>query len=530
MPKPIFRVGDRSRPLAIAISLLAALALSRPRCFAIRPALPSRQRIRRLGRAIPSANSPRFSAPPPAARLASSPSATPAPSSTALHRAAIHPRCHPRRNSSANSPTSGYVAEPRHIRLLLQRPRNRLRGRRQSHRTETQFSPHARVQPFLASTAGFLASVRPVPVDIPGGTQFNFTFDFQGGVDLFNSSRTRAWRIGYKYAAHFQRLPPRFQSRRRLPTNLHRLLLLPLTATAPQQNVRPPPSRKSRCECRILLPSNRCAPPTDPTHPRQLAQAPRPAEKTGPLRPDSAGRRMSVRFLSQLRKPVRPSDHPFPQITQPVESPPPGDPAISQRDKRRPDQHPAQNQRPRRDRQRIEWRHFKFHRDASLHGDAQSNCHRRENPRPAMHERDRHPRQNAPEQHRRKLRRHRSHAVQRGREKILRRPPYRVCNSGASERSPPVRIRHARAEPAVLHQFAELDVVHHFHCEAFVLADCDVRGCAAPSEMRRCPRKSASPAGPIRHGLRTIAKPARKMSSANFSPNVYVSACPNSGR
>jgi len=56
------------------------------------------------------------------------------------------------------------------------------------------------LQPFLASTAGFVASVRPVPVDIPGGTQFNFTFDFQTGVQLFNSNRTRAWTFGFKYA------------------------------------------------------------------------------------------------------------------------------------------------------------------------------------------------------------------------------------------------------------------------------------------------------------------------------------------
>jgi Lipid A 3-O-deacylase (PagL) len=56
-----------------------------------------------------------------------------------------------------------------------------------------------RLQPFIASTAGFVASVRPVPVDIPGGTQFNFTFDFQTGVDWFNASRNRAWRFGYKY-------------------------------------------------------------------------------------------------------------------------------------------------------------------------------------------------------------------------------------------------------------------------------------------------------------------------------------------
>jgi hypothetical protein len=56
-----------------------------------------------------------------------------------------------------------------------------------------------RLQPFLASTAGFVASVRPVPVDIPRGTQFNFDFDFQTGWDWFNSSRSHAWRLGYKY-------------------------------------------------------------------------------------------------------------------------------------------------------------------------------------------------------------------------------------------------------------------------------------------------------------------------------------------
>ena len=61
------------------------------------------------------------------------------------------------------------------------------------------FRREHRFQPFIASTAGFVASVRPVPVDVPGGTQFNFTFDFQAGVDWFNSSRDRAWRFGYKY-------------------------------------------------------------------------------------------------------------------------------------------------------------------------------------------------------------------------------------------------------------------------------------------------------------------------------------------
>jgi hypothetical protein len=60
------------------------------------------------------------------------------------------------------------------------------------------FRREHRLQLFGASTAGFVASVRPIPIDIPGGTQFNFTFDFQAGFQLFNDSRTRAWILGYK--------------------------------------------------------------------------------------------------------------------------------------------------------------------------------------------------------------------------------------------------------------------------------------------------------------------------------------------
>jgi hypothetical protein len=60
------------------------------------------------------------------------------------------------------------------------------------------FIRRKRSQLFAASTAGFVASVRPIPADIPGGTQFNFDFDFQAGVQRFNSSRDRAWTFGYK--------------------------------------------------------------------------------------------------------------------------------------------------------------------------------------------------------------------------------------------------------------------------------------------------------------------------------------------
>jgi hypothetical protein len=55
-----------------------------------------------------------------------------------------------------------------------------------------------RFQPFAASTAGFVASVRPIPIDVTRETKFNFTFDFQLGFQRFNASRTRAWMFGYK--------------------------------------------------------------------------------------------------------------------------------------------------------------------------------------------------------------------------------------------------------------------------------------------------------------------------------------------
>jgi lipid A 3-O-deacylase PagL len=61
------------------------------------------------------------------------------------------------------------------------------------------FLRRQRFQFFGASTTGFVVSVRPIPVDVHGETQFNFDFDFQAGFQLYNSSRNRAWMFGYKY-------------------------------------------------------------------------------------------------------------------------------------------------------------------------------------------------------------------------------------------------------------------------------------------------------------------------------------------
>jgi hypothetical protein len=55
-----------------------------------------------------------------------------------------------------------------------------------------------RLQIFGAASGGFVASVRPVPIDVSGDEQFNFTFDFQVGFEHFNAVRNRAWVLGYK--------------------------------------------------------------------------------------------------------------------------------------------------------------------------------------------------------------------------------------------------------------------------------------------------------------------------------------------
>ena len=61
------------------------------------------------------------------------------------------------------------------------------------------FFPKRRSQTFIAWTAGFVESVRPIPKDVPDATQFNYTFDFiQVGFRRFNADRSRAWMFGYK--------------------------------------------------------------------------------------------------------------------------------------------------------------------------------------------------------------------------------------------------------------------------------------------------------------------------------------------
>lgn len=61
------------------------------------------------------------------------------------------------------------------------------------------FLHQRRFEPYLGSSLGLVTSVRPIPLDVPGEDQFNFTFDFQAGFERFNSSRNRAWMFGYRY-------------------------------------------------------------------------------------------------------------------------------------------------------------------------------------------------------------------------------------------------------------------------------------------------------------------------------------------
>jgi hypothetical protein len=58
------------------------------------------------------------------------------------------------------------------------------------------FRRDRRVQPFAQTTGGFIYFNEDVPV--AGAKRFNFTFDFNGGVQIVNSNR-HAFTIGYKY-------------------------------------------------------------------------------------------------------------------------------------------------------------------------------------------------------------------------------------------------------------------------------------------------------------------------------------------
>ena len=58
------------------------------------------------------------------------------------------------------------------------------------------FRRNRRVQPFGQATGGFLYFAEQVP--IANASQFNFTFDFSGGVQIVNSNR-RSFTVGYKY-------------------------------------------------------------------------------------------------------------------------------------------------------------------------------------------------------------------------------------------------------------------------------------------------------------------------------------------
>lgn len=58
------------------------------------------------------------------------------------------------------------------------------------------FRRQKRVQPFAAATGGFLYFTEQVPA--AGASQFNFTYNFGGGIQIVNSNR-RSFTIGYKY-------------------------------------------------------------------------------------------------------------------------------------------------------------------------------------------------------------------------------------------------------------------------------------------------------------------------------------------
>lgn len=58
------------------------------------------------------------------------------------------------------------------------------------------FKRRSRIQPFVSTSGGILYFREPVPV--PEATQFNFTFDVGGGLQILTRSR-KAFAIGYKF-------------------------------------------------------------------------------------------------------------------------------------------------------------------------------------------------------------------------------------------------------------------------------------------------------------------------------------------
>ena len=61
------------------------------------------------------------------------------------------------------------------------------------------FRRQHKFQPYIGANGGFVVSTRPVPVDTPGGTQYNYTFDAGAGVEVFSQSRRSSWKFGYRF-------------------------------------------------------------------------------------------------------------------------------------------------------------------------------------------------------------------------------------------------------------------------------------------------------------------------------------------
>ena len=60
------------------------------------------------------------------------------------------------------------------------------------------FNRRSRTQLFASLSGGLLYFRRPVPVDVPGATRLNYTFEFSGGAQIFTRPR-RAVTIGYRF-------------------------------------------------------------------------------------------------------------------------------------------------------------------------------------------------------------------------------------------------------------------------------------------------------------------------------------------
>ncbi len=94
-----------------------------------------------------------------------------------------------------NEPTE-YYFDPKHVVVNSRKGATTYGGGITPLGMQVNFRNRRRVQPFVDAHGGILYFTRQEPV--PGSSQFNFTFNFGGGVQVVSGKRTSVL-VGYKF-------------------------------------------------------------------------------------------------------------------------------------------------------------------------------------------------------------------------------------------------------------------------------------------------------------------------------------------